>query len=77
MFAHLVSWDPQAPTGKKSDLCGNEDSAFDPMPPSVTVSTERNQIFRCIMAKLTSAFKMMDLQHFCGTAILASPSIPV
>jgi hypothetical protein len=29
------------------------------------------------MAELTSGIKMMGLQHFCGTAILASPSIPV
>jgi hypothetical protein len=76
MSPNLVSWDPHAPTGKKSDLCRNENSAFDLMPPSVTVGTKRNQIFRCIMAELTSGIKMMDLQHFCGTAILASPSIP-
>jgi hypothetical protein len=63
--------------GKKSDLYRNGDSAFDLMPPSMTVSTKRNQILRCIMAKLTSGIKMMDLQHFCGTAILALPSIPV
>jgi hypothetical protein len=52
-------------------------SKLDPMSASVTVHAERNQIFRSIMAKFTSRIKMMDLQHFCGAAILASPSIPV
>jgi hypothetical protein len=47
------------------------------MPASMTVNTERNQILRRIMAEFTSGIKMMDLQHFRGTAILASPSIPV
>ena len=50
---------------------------FDPMPASVTVNAKRNQIFRYIMAELTSGIQMMDLQHFSGTAILASPSIPI
>jgi hypothetical protein len=44
---------------------------------SVTIHTKRNQIFRCIMAQLTAGIQMMDLQHLCGAAILASPSIPV
>lgn len=47
------------------------------MPASVTVNTKRYQIFLCIMAELTSGIKMMDFQHFCGTAVLASPSIPL
>ena len=63
--------------GITSNLGGNGDSVFDPMPASVTVNAKRNQIFRYIMAELTSGIQMMDLQHFSGTAILASPSIPI
>jgi hypothetical protein len=55
----------------------NRDLKFDPMPPSMTDNTERNQILRCIMAEFTSGNNMMDLQHFSGAAILASPSIPI
>jgi hypothetical protein len=50
-----------APTRKKRNFCGNKDSAFHPMPMSVTANTERNQILQCIMAELTSGIKMMDL----------------
>ena len=66
-----------APTRKKRNFCGNKDSAFHPMPMSVTVDTKRNQILQCIMAELTPGVLVMDLQHLRGTAILASPSIPV
>lgn len=47
------------------------------MPASVTGNAECDQIFQRIMAEFTSEIKMMDFQHFCGTAILASPSIPI
>lgn len=47
------------------------------MPASVTVNTKGNKVFRHIMTELASAIKMMDLQHFNGTAVLASPSISV
>lgn len=70
-------WNLNALVQEKPGLCGNGDSKFDPMSVSVTVNAERNQIFRCIMAEFTSKKNMMNLQHFCGTAILASPSIPV
>ena len=47
------------------------------MPVSVAFNTKRNQIFRCIMAEFASGIQMMDFQHLCGTAILASPSISI
>lgn len=47
------------------------------MPTSVTVNTKCNQIFQGIMAELTPGIQMVDFQRFCGTAILASPSIPI
>jgi hypothetical protein len=56
-------------------LFASDDAAVDSMPTSVTVNTKRNQIFRYIMAELTPGIQMMDFQHFCGTAILATPSI--
>lgn len=45
------------------------------MSASVTFDAERNQIVQAIMTKLTPRFQMMDFQHVCGTAILATPSI--
>ena len=47
------------------------------MPAFVTGNAKRNEIFPRIVAELTPGVQMMDFQHLCGTAILASPSIPV
>jgi hypothetical protein len=52
-----------------------EDSAVNPMPASVTVNAKRNQVIRGIVTELTPRFYVMDFQHLCRTAILASPSI--
>jgi hypothetical protein len=45
------------------------------VPLSVTVDTERNQIFKLVVPKLASSGEMMHLQEFRGAAILTSPAV--
>jgi hypothetical protein len=59
------------------------DSSFDDTGDSsavstfVTVNTKSDQILRYVMAQLTPGFQVVDLEQFCGTVVLASPSIAV
>jgi len=41
----------------------------------MTTGTKRNQVLHHVAAELASAFYVMDLQAFHGTALLAPPAI--
>jgi len=77
MSPNLIFWNHLHQRARSETFVVIKDSAFHPMPMPVTVNTKRNQIFQCIMAELTPGVQVMDFQHFCRTAILASPAIPI
>jgi hypothetical protein len=44
---------------------------------TVAISAERDQIFVCVIAKRTPRTNVVHLEAFRGSAVLASPSIPL